>query len=313
MNSGDVGPNEMNEPHDFDGDGVGSIDHPPIDADTAALLADLRVAYTSIPPAPGDELIAYMTTTPEPAPTPSSQPRRSSPIRSALIAKASVALAALFAATGGLAAAHALPAPVQDAVSSLGIGRPAHDKAPHDVTTEVSTTTIPASTESTIDTPTSLPTEDSNHGADVSNIARTPSSDGCDHGATVSNVADQNANSSHDGNQPDGRSGSCETATTLPGAPPNASGEDTHGADNHSGDSSHGDGTGSSDTGGDTQSRDSNNGDQHDSPSTTIASTPTTQDRSGDNNSGSNDSGGGDSSPTTIDSGSSGSGSGSGN
>lgn len=47
-------------------------------------------------------------------------------MRTSIIAKAATATAALLAATGGLAVAHALPAPVQDAVSHIGIGSPAN-------------------------------------------------------------------------------------------------------------------------------------------------------------------------------------------
>jgi hypothetical protein len=62
--------------------------------------------------------------------------------RSSLVARAAAVAAAAMAATGGLAIAHALPAPLQDTVSSLGIGRPA---APHEPVAGHAPT-VPAST-----------------------------------------------------------------------------------------------------------------------------------------------------------------------
>ena len=47
-------------------------------------------------------------------------------MRSSIITKLGAATAAAFAATGGLAVAGALPAPVQNAVSHIGVGKPTH-------------------------------------------------------------------------------------------------------------------------------------------------------------------------------------------
>jgi hypothetical protein len=115
-----------------------------VDPRLAEFIADVRIAYTSIPPAPEAELLALMSTT-QPVPSP---PRSLARFCSAMLVKIGAATAAVIAATGGLAVANALPAPLQDAASNLGIGAPAHHASRY-LTAEVvdeSTTTTTSST-----------------------------------------------------------------------------------------------------------------------------------------------------------------------
>ncbi len=131
MSGDDVYPYEMNEPDDFDeaaGDALLSGNGR--DARLADLLGDIRVAYTSTPPTVGAELSALMQA-PQPAATQSFLSRRFEQMRLSILAKVGVAAATIVAATGGLAAANALPAPVQDAVSHLGIAASSHGGAHH--------------------------------------------------------------------------------------------------------------------------------------------------------------------------------------
>ena len=231
MSTDDVSPNEMNAPHDFDdaaAEALLSGHGRDVDASLADLVGDMRVAYTSIPPALGAELSALIRgATPVPAMlSPSS--RRFERMRSSIIAKVGVAIAAMFAATGGLAVAHALPAPVQDAASHLGIGAPAHhddsvSKADDETTTTVEspTTTEPGDTNAPAAPKPKTDTHD-NHGSEVSKVAHDPSASGCEHGVAVSKVAS------------DGRShndGSCDTATSVPDGTPRATHDDNQGDD----------------------------------------------------------------------------------
>ncbi len=94
------------------------------DADPAvARLVDGIVrSYCTAPLIVGSELAELMS---DRTPAPNTEPRRGGRFRASWLAKAAAALSGAIALTGGLAVAHALPAPVQDAVSRLGIGRPA--------------------------------------------------------------------------------------------------------------------------------------------------------------------------------------------
>jgi hypothetical protein len=287
MNTGDVSPNEMNAPHDFDDAAVEALlsgRGRDVDAGLADLVGDMRVAYTSIPPALGAELSALIGGAGLAPAVGSASSRRFERMRSSIIAKVGVALAAMFAATGGLAVAHALPAPVQDAASHLHIGTPAHhhDKVSkaHDetpTTVEAPTTTEPDDTNAPAVPPKS-DTHD-NHGSDVSKVAQDHSTSGCEHGAAVSKVAS------------DGKSqndGSCGTSTSeTEGTSPTTTG------DNHQGDD--------------------NQGDQQSGDGHHEGTPPTTVDGGGSDSSGSHDSGGsgdssgshdGGTSPTTVGGGS---------
>jgi hypothetical protein len=155
MSGDDVYPGEMDAPHEFDdeaaeallsGSGRGS------DPYLADLFDDMRVAYTSQPPAVGAELAAVLA---EAEVTAKASPaRRFERMRSSIVAKAGAAAAAVVAATGGLAVAHALPDSMQDAASHIGIGAPAHSGHTTDGTVEVtpddSTTTTIESTTTTV-------------------------------------------------------------------------------------------------------------------------------------------------------------------
>ena len=192
MSSGDVHGNEMDGPHDFDDStteafiaGLGRD----VDSRLADAIGDMRVAYTSSPPAVGAELAALIGAT-EPVPAPSS--RRFERMRASMLAKIGAATAAVVAATGGLAVAGALPAPVQDAMSHVGVGNGAHhaQKGQHGkpaaALEETTTTLDPTVTTVPGETPTS---EVENHGGDVSDVAHEHDGDGCEHGHAVAQVA----------------------------------------------------------------------------------------------------------------------------
>ncbi len=193
MSDDGVYPREMNAPHDFDdaaaealvsGHGHG------VDSGLADLVGDMRVAYTS-PPALGAELSALIGVGLSPAPT-SPSSRRFERMRSSVIARVGVATATLVAATGGLAVAHALPAPVQDAASHLGIGAPAHHNDQHiagvepttvepiavdpTVATEPEETTVPGDTTPT----TAEPTDNNGNAAAPGNHDANGDNNSCD-------------------------------------------------------------------------------------------------------------------------------------
>ena len=101
------------------------------------LLGDMREAYRAQPPVPSPALAEYF----EAAPT----SHRSASMRR-VFAQLVAAMTVVVAATGGLAVAGALPAPVQDAVSSaadgVGVDVPQGDAAtpPSDATDDTTTT-----------------------------------------------------------------------------------------------------------------------------------------------------------------------------
>src|SRR5262249_5507244 len=143
------------------------------------LFDDMRVAYTSQPPAVGSELAAVLA---EAEPVRAASPtRRFERMRSSLIAKTGAAAAALVAATGGLAVAHALPGSMQHGASDIGVGAPAprghHAGEAREIEPEDSTSTTIHHTS------TSVP----GHGRD----------DAADHDANDDN---QGAVRGHDGN-----------------------------------------------------------------------------------------------------------------
>jgi hypothetical protein len=194
MSPDDVYGNEMDDPHDFDDAAADALiggTGADIDPRLAETIGDMRAAYASTPPVAGAALAAWIGT---PEPVAPLSARRFERMRSSILAKVGAATAVVVAATSGLAVAGALPAPVQDAVSHIGVGSPAHDarnkhdkkpKADDDERTKTtkvhgSSTTVPGSTS---------PTTKDNHGGEVSGIAHDPNLDGCAHGRAVSDVA----------------------------------------------------------------------------------------------------------------------------
>ena len=194
MSDSDVHDNEMDGPHDFDDVSTEALiegSGHDVDPALADLLGDMRVAYVSTSPAVGAELAALIGS-PVPAAAPS--PRRFTRMRPSIIAKIGAAAAAVFAASGGLAVAGALPAPVQDAISHIGIGASTSSGHHHHSAVETSDS---GDTTTTVDTtaPTSVPaaatptTETENHGSEVSGVAHDSSTTGCEHGHAVAAVA----------------------------------------------------------------------------------------------------------------------------
>jgi hypothetical protein len=172
MSEDDVYPGEMDAPHEFDDQAAEALlsgSDRGTDPHVAELLDDMRVAYTSQPPAVGAELAAVLA---EAEVTADASPaRRLERMRSSIVAKAGAAAAAVFAATGGLAVAHALPASMQDAASDIGIGAPAHrvhtavavHVTPDDSTTiEPTSTTVPDDEHNAVEQG-----DDNDHGAVV--------------------------------------------------------------------------------------------------------------------------------------------------
>jgi hypothetical protein len=216
MSPDDVSPNEMNAPHDFDdaaAEALLSGHGGEVDPRLAELLDNLCSAYTSNPPA-GAELSALIGGTVAAPAALAPDSRRFERMRSSIMAKVGVALAAMFAATGSLAVANALPAPMQNVAAHLGVGAPAQNDETASPADEESTTTTEADepTDPAEPTPTTVEPKD-NHGSEVAAVAHDDSVSGCEHGAAVSKVAS------------DGRShndGSCDdTSTTIPdGTPP---------------------------------------------------------------------------------------------
>ncbi len=215
MSDYDVHPNEMNEPQNLDPSAIEPLlsgaGHE-IAPRLAELIGDMRVAYASILPTASRELSAFLGTI-APVPASSPVPRRFEKMRSSMLAKVGGVTAVLLAATGGLAVAQALPGPVQNAVSDLGIGAPAHHKSATTSTVE-STTPLGPTTTTVATNP--IPTT-ANHGAVVSGVAHDHSSTGCDHGAAVSDVA-SDGRSQHNAQTPSTttmHAGSCNTSTST--------------------------------------------------------------------------------------------------
>ena len=226
MNDDDVDPIEMDDSHAFDESaseallaGGGRAAFP----DVADLLDDLRVAYASVPPTVGPELAALMGTAVAAAQP--RAPRRFERLRSSMLARVGAAAAVVAAATGGLAVAQALPAPVQNLMSHLGVGASTHDGSEADATHGAATTTsTTASGESTVATTTTIK---DNHGAVVSGVAHDHNDTGCPHGAAVSQVASdgRSRNDGRSASNTNSHDGSCTSTTTTVdnGTPPTTS------------------------------------------------------------------------------------------
>ncbi len=196
MSPDDVHGNEMDAHHDFDDAATDALlagNGADVDPRLAETIRDMRAAYVSTPPAVDAALAAFIGTS-EPVVTLSA--RRFERMRSSIIAKIGAATAAVVAATGGLAVAGALPAPVQDAVSHIGVGKSAHDShdkhvkknKPHD-DERTKNTTVNGSSTSVPGAVTSTTVHKDNHGGDVSNVAHDPDLEGCAHGRAVADIA----------------------------------------------------------------------------------------------------------------------------
>jgi hypothetical protein len=245
MSDDDVDPIEMNEPPAFDenaiealmaGHGRAASTH------VADLVDDLRVAYTSVPPTVGPELAALMATA-LPAAAASLAPRRFERMRSSMLARMGAAAAVVAAATGGLAVAQALPAPVQDLMSHIGAPSAHHDSGSASTDDATTTTSTEVSNEST------TPTTTDNHGAIVSGVAHDHSNTDCPHGAIVSQVASDGR--SHNDGQNAGKNtsddGSCTTTTTVDNGTPSTTSTTTSATEDTQGE--HGGTTPTSDPG----------------------------------------------------------------
>jgi hypothetical protein len=217
----------MNSPSDFDDAASEALlagSGHAVDAGVAQVIADIRTSFTSPAPVVGAELSAMLAGA---AAISSAAPRRFERRRPSLIAKIAAGAAAAIAATGGLAVAGALPAPVQHALSQVGIGNDPHHPASTETIDESSTTTVPDGT-----TVTSMPdgpnggtpptSMNNNHGRNISGVAH-DGSDGCHHGSNVSAAA-SDGRSHNNGSQ-------CGTSTTIAGyTTPSGGG---HGNHNH--------------------------------------------------------------------------------
>ena len=184
-------------------------------------------------------------------------------MRSSIIAKVGVATAAVVAATGGLAAANALPAPIQDAASHFGIASPHHDDHPTAFAPDATTTTTEDSSAIPPEvSPASTNEPPDNHGGEVSGVAH-ETAHGCEHGPTVSNVASDgrsendavDAPEATDSSGHDDSGDECPTPTTTETVSPNGgdhNGEQPDGDIPHAGDGTsgdhHGDGSGDATT-----------------------------------------------------------------
>jgi hypothetical protein len=213
MSERDVHRNEMNEPYELDDatadallGGAGSAADPAL----AALLGDVRRAFASPAPPAGAALAAFLSGGAAVIELP--QHRRPSRMRSILAGKVAAATAAVAAATGGLAVAGALPAPVQSvlsgAASSVGLDLPSGSD---DGGGTGSDTTVPTTDTTAADATDS--THPDNHGKDVSEVAHDDTLEGCEHGRAVSEVASGEVN---DKPCPDGAPG---PGATTPNGP----------------------------------------------------------------------------------------------
>ena len=138
MSSDGVIPDEMDDPVAADDaitEALCSGSGQSVDPELARVLDAVRAAYTTVPTRVGQELADLMAASAavNTGATASALGRCSRRRRGSIVARFAVAVAVLVSATGSLAVAHALPAPMQNAVSQLGIGRPAspsHKKGP---------------------------------------------------------------------------------------------------------------------------------------------------------------------------------------
>ncbi|GIU90478.1 MAG: hypothetical protein KatS3mg010_1577 [Acidimicrobiia bacterium] len=210
MSERDVDGFEMGHQPDFD------------DPALADLIGAVRRTYGGDAPEPSAALRELFEGGPEHV--------RSSTMRRTLV-QLVAATGVLLLATGGLAAAGALPGVVQDAVSSaagtVGVDLPGggDEPAPGDGTTSTTAESTTTSTTAESTTPTSGEGEDGdddrpeNHGAVVSEVARDKSLHGCEHGRAVSSVASGKVKDTPcPGSDGDDEGDDSTTTTTTPGS-----------------------------------------------------------------------------------------------
>lgn len=208
MNERDVDGFEMGHLPDFD------------DPALADLIGAVRRTYGADAPEPSAALRGLFEGGPERF--------RSSTMRRTLV-QLVAATGVLLLATGGLAAAGALPGVVQDAVSSaagtVGVDLPDGDDEP--ALGDGTTSTTDASTTTTSNTGSTTPTSDAhgddarpdNHGAVVSEVARDKRLHGCEHGRAVSSVASGKVKDKPcPGSDGDDEGAGSTTTTTTPGS-----------------------------------------------------------------------------------------------
>jgi hypothetical protein len=246
----------MNAPHDFDdaaADALLSGGGREIDPELADLIGDVRVAYTSTPPVVGASLAALMGSSLAAA----DQPGRFERMRTSLLAKCGAAFAVALAATSGLAVAGALPPPIQNAMSHLGVGEPSSGGPQHVTTASESdtTTTTVTTVAGEVTTTTVVNTHPANHGGDVSAVAHDGTNEGCQHGHAVAAVASDGKSQG----QP------CRTTpTTLEGTTPTTEA-------GRPGNSDHSNGNQGQHTGAHNNGNQSNNANPHQTTPTTTA------------------------------------------
>jgi hypothetical protein len=190
MSGDDVHRNEMEIPFDFSNEAAEALlsgRGAGVDPSVAGLLDELRSTYRPSEPPVGHELSTFFQ---EPAVSGFGRSRVG------FAAKVGAAVAAVLAATGGLAVAGALPGPVQNALSHVaadfGVHVPGDDHPTAPLLVE-----SPAGTTSTTDVPTTVaPPETTTvvperHGLVVSGVAHNATNHGCEHGRAVSAVASQ--------------------------------------------------------------------------------------------------------------------------
>jgi hypothetical protein len=218
MSPDDVVPHEMNAPHDFDDAAVEALlngDGQAIDAAIAAFVDELRIASNATMPSVSAELGALFTSQ-QPVETASTPPRRLERLRTSTLAKIAAATAAIIAATGGLAVANALPAPIQHLVAGIGIGKADNGHQHAVLVAETSTTTTVTSTTDAPPSTTAATTSDQ-YGV-VAPIAH-EHNDGCDHGIDASQVASAGHRHNNANNGRQSRPCESTTTTSLPRTP----------------------------------------------------------------------------------------------
>jgi hypothetical protein len=200
----------------------------------AQLLGEMRTTFAASAPVVGHSLAAFFH---DPA-SASLRTSRFARSRAAVAARMAAAIAVATVAMGGLAAAGALPAPVQSAVSKAAatVGLHVPDGASHAAGhgpgffSATPATADETSTTAGPDTTTD-PTHAPNHGGEVSGVAHDGALQGCEHGRAVSATASDKTNDKPCPNV------STTTTTTVDGSNGGAPGTDPHAG------VSHGDGT----------------------------------------------------------------------
>lgn len=218
MNDSGVPRNRMDGPYDLDDAGDEALlagSGYAVDRALADLLGDMRVAYTSRTPTVGADLGALLGFSAAATGCPSSSTAGRIRLR---LAKLAAATAAVVAATGGLAVAGALPAPIQNALSDVGVGSPSGRSHADG---HIAANTEPTTASATTVADTASPTTKANHGTIVSGVAHNHGVQGCAHGHDVANVASNGKSTkSNDKSNVASNGKSCpNTPSTMPAHP----------------------------------------------------------------------------------------------